>query len=278
MRKQTGLAVAFVGIMLLLCGREPAPAMAAEGIESLRIDIEALKAGQKAIRDDLQAIKGLLRPQAPARPALQNVTVNTDDDPYRGDKNAPLTLVEFSDYQCPFCGRHVKDTLPKLETDYIKTGKVKYIFRDFPLESIHKEAAAAAEAANCAGDQGKYWEMHGHLFANQRAIALAAFSDDAKTLGLDVATFEACMKNGKYTEEVKKDVADGMQIGITGTPTFFLARTDPASLQIKGATALVGAQPYAAFKEAIDALLSPPAPAPPIPPSPPSGLAPSPVH
>ncbi len=278
MRKPTGLAVALVATLLLLCGGTLTPAVAEEGIESLRNDIEALKAGQKAIRDDLQAIKGMLRPQAPARPALQNVTVNTDDDPYRGDKNAPLTIVEFSDYQCPFCGRHVKDTLPKLEADYIKTGKVKYIFRDFPLESIHKEAAAAAAAAHCAGDQGKYWEMHDHLFANQRAIALAAFSDDAKTLGLDVATFETCMKDGKYTEEVKKDVADGVQIGITGTPTFFLARTDLANPQIKGATALVGAQPYAAFKEAIDALLAPSSPTPPAPPSPPSGLAPSPAH
>jgi protein-disulfide isomerase len=247
---------------------------AEEEIGSLRSDIEALKAGQKAIRDDLQSIKNMLRPQSPPRPALQNVTVSFDGDPYRGDKNAPVTVVEFSDYQCPFCGRHVRDTMPKLEADYVKTGKVKYVFRDFPLESIHKEAARASEAANCADDQGKYWEMHDHLFTNQRAIGLGAFSEDAKSLGLDVATFDTCLNGGKYVEEVKKDVADGIQIGITGTPTFFIARTDPTRPQIKDAAALVGAQDYGAFKKVIDALLAPPQPTPQNQPPPPAGQPP----
>ena len=125
---------------------------------------------------------------------------------------------------------------------------------DFPLESIHKFAFKAAEASHCAGEQGKYWEMHDRLYANQKTLEPS--TDHAKALGLDVPKFEACLNSGKYAEAVRKNAAEGQKAGVTGTPAFFLAYTDPTSSKVKTVTRLVGAQPFSAFKAQIDKLLA----------------------
>src|SRR3989338_4807188 len=133
-----------------------------EELKALRKELETLKQGQAAIQKDLEEIKTLLRGRvATPPPEPQNVVLNVKDDPFKGEKNARITLIEFTDYQCPFCARHSRDTLPQLEREYIASGKLKYVFRNFPIESIHPQAFKAHEAANCAGEQGKYWEMHG---------------------------------------------------------------------------------------------------------------------
>ncbi len=146
--------------------------------------------------------------------------------------------------------------MPQIETEYIKTGKVKYVVLDFPLESIHKNAFKAAEAARCAGDQGKFWEMHDRLFANQQALAPNNLPQHAQALGLDVPTFQQCLDGGKYAAEIRKDLAEGQKAGVTGTPGFFLGMTSPNDSKVKTLKVLKGAQPYASFKEAIDSLLS----------------------
>jgi len=125
---------------------------------------------------------------------------------------------------------------------------------DFPLESIHKFAFKAAEAARCAGEQGKFWEMHDRLFANQTSLEPA--KPHAEAIGLDVAKFEGCLSAGKYAEAIRKDAAEGAKAGVTGTPLFFLAYTDPTSSKVKTVARLSGAQPYAAFKAQIDQLLA----------------------
>ncbi len=122
---------------------------------------------------------------------------------------------------------------------------------DFPLESIHKLAFKAAQAARCAGEQGKYWEMHDQLFANQKT--LDAWMNHAEAVGLNAAQFDTCLNSGKYDGEIRKDLAMAQGAGLTGTPAFFLAVTDPTSTKVKTARALRGAQPYEAFKSAIDA-------------------------
>lgn len=131
---------------------------------------------------------------------------------------------------------------------------MKYVFVDFPLESIHKFAFKAAEAARCAGEQGKFWEMHDRLFANQKDLEPA--KPHAEAIGLDVPKFEGCLSAGKYAEAIRKDAAEGQKAGVTGTPLFFLAYTDPASSKVKTVARLSGAQPYAAFKTQIDQLLA----------------------
>jgi protein-disulfide isomerase len=219
----------------------------------LKKQIQALGDAMKAMQTDLQEIKAMLQRGAQQAAPPQNFTLDLANNPFKGQKNAPLTLVEFTDYQCPFCSRHVRETYPQIERDYIATGKLKYVMLDMPLESIHKFAFKAAEAANCSGEQGKYWEMHERLFANQQTID--SWNAHAEAVGLDVARFEACLASGQQAAEIRRDMAVGQSAGVTGTPGFFLAATDPATSKVKTLRSIKGAQPYAAFKAQIDALL-----------------------
>jgi protein-disulfide isomerase len=132
---------------------------------------------------------------------------------------------------------------------------LRYVVRDLPLESIHKDAFKAAEATHCANEQGKYWEMHDRLFARQQELGREHLTKHAQALGLEVTAFERCIDTGKHADAIRKDLAEAQRLQATGTPTFFLGVTDPGSSQLK-ATRMVGAQPYSAFKEAIERLLS----------------------
>jgi protein-disulfide isomerase len=178
--------------------------------------------------------------QAPAR--LDNI--DEDDDPVLGDNNAPVTIVSFEDYQCPFCKRAKDQTFPQLKQEYIDTGKVRYIYRDFPL-SFHPQAQPAAEASECADDQGKFWEYHEALFANQATLGRDLYIQLAGQFGMDVEEFTSCFDSGKFKQEVQNDFTYGSQVGVSGTPTFFI-----------NGVKLVGAQPYQAFKQVIDSELA----------------------
>lgn len=226
--------------------------------KEIQNEIKVLIEGQKAVLKELGEIKNLLSRQggAPSGPDLKDIVLNIDDSPSKGNKDAKLVLVEFSDYQCPFCGRHVRETDPQLEADYIKTGKVKHIFKDFPLD-FHKNAFKAAEAANCAGDEGKYWEMHDVLFKNQTALTNEDILTYAKGIGIkDTNKFTQCLDSGKYAEEIKEDIKVGQQAGVTGTPTFFLGFTEKDGTKVKVVSKIVGAKAYPGFKEEIDKAIS----------------------
>ena len=169
-----------------------------------------------------------------------------DGHPYRGNRNAPVILEEFSDYQCPFCARYFSETLPSLMENQIANGEVMTVFYDFPLTNIHNQAAAAAHAARCAGDQGAaaYWNMHDKIFANMAEwsnnTAESVFKSYAAELGLDTVQFDDCQTKGKYESHIQDDIALGRSRGVGSTPSFFV------NDQI-----LVGAQPLSAFNEAI---------------------------
>ncbi len=179
---------------------------------------------------------------SPAEPG--RVDVSADDDPTKGLDTAKVTMIEFSDFQCPFCGRFYTQTLPQIEKDYIETGKVKYVFRDFPL-SFHQNAQKSAEAAECADEQGKFWDYHDRLFENQESLDTDSLKKYADELGLDTEKFNDCLDSGKYTEEVQKDFKDGQQAGVRGTPAFFI-----------NGILVSGAQPFENFKQVIDAELA----------------------
>jgi protein-disulfide isomerase len=134
---------------------------------------------------------------------------------------------------------------------------VKYLFFDFPLESIHKNALKAAEASRCAGEQEKYWEMHDQLFANSTALETADLVRYATALNLDLLKFQECMDSGKYTNEIRKDLADGQRVGIRGTPSFLIGTSEGGASKIRVLKLIRGAQPYPMFKEALDSLLTP---------------------
>jgi len=179
------------------------------------------------------------RPPRPPSPT-ERVKVAIGNSVVKGDEKAPVTLMEFSDYQCPFSGRFFKDSLPQIEQKYIKTGKVKMAFRDYPL-GFHQKAQKAAEATKCAKEQGKFWQYHDKLFANQQKLETADLKKYAKELGLDSKKFDTCLDSGKTAAEVKKDFEDGTKYGVMGTPCFFIN-----GLKIDGA------MPYETFEEVIE--------------------------
>jgi protein-disulfide isomerase len=219
----------------------------------LKQQIQTLSDAMKAMQKDLQDIKALLLQRGGPPPAPENVVLDLGNNPFKGQKTAPLTMVEFTDYQCPFCGRYARETYGQIEKEYIATGKVKYVLLDLPLESIHKFAFKAAEAANCAGEQGKYWEMHDRLFANQPTID--SWTAHAEAVGLDLPQFQACLDSDKQAAEIRRDMTQAQIAGVTGTPGFFLALTDPITTKVKTLRSVKGAQPFPAFKAQIDALL-----------------------
>ncbi|HEV2492057.1 MAG TPA: DsbA family protein [Terriglobia bacterium] len=227
-----------------------------EDIKALRKEVEELKAGQDAMQKDITAIKDLITPKKPK--PFEGADLSIQGEPFMGEKDAKVTMVEFSDYQCPFCGRNFQQTFPQIVTDYVKTGKVKYVFHDFPLEQLHPNAFKAAEAARCAGEQGKYWDMHDKLFQNQRALDAAKLPDYAKAAGLDVDKFQACLTSDKDSAQIRAELAAGAKVGVTGTPAFFLGVTEPNQDKIHATKFISGAQPYTNFKAAIDELLNPP--------------------
>ena len=132
---------------------------------------------------------------------------------------------------------------------------MKYLFFDFPLESIHKKALKAAEASRCAGEQGKYWEMHDLLFANMNTLEIADFLRHSQSLNLNTPEFQQCLEKGKYEAEIRKDMAEGQRAGVRGTPTFLIGVMEQDPSKIKALKRIRGAQPFSAFKEALDSLL-----------------------
>ncbi len=170
-----------------------------------------------------------------------------------GDPNAPVTIIEYSDFQCPFCGRFTHETEPLLLKNYIATGKVRLIYRTFG-NWIGPESLRAAEAAYCAGDQGKFWEFHDILFYNQHGENEGAFSRSrietmAQMLGLDMTPFRQCLDSHKYQQQAMQDLKDGQAAGVKGTPSFVVIAPDGSQQFIEGA------QPYARFQQVIEAAL-----------------------
>jgi protein-disulfide isomerase len=164
------------------------------------------------------------------------------DDPVIGPASAPVTLVEFSDFQCPFCQR-VAPTLKQVKDKY--GDKVRVVWKDFPLTQIHPQAFKAGEAAHCAADQGKFWEYHDQLFANQQALQPTDLKKHAADLGLDAGAFATCLDTSKYGERVRDGVAEGSRLGVNSTPTIYI-----------NGRVLSGAQPYETFVSVIDEELS----------------------
>lgn len=147
------------------------------------------------------------------------------DAPILGDPGAPVTIVEFSDYECPFCGRFFSESLNRVKSEYIASGKVKFVYKDFPLTSIHPQAQKAAESARCVreqlGDNG-YWAMHDTIFENQQLLGVQSFKQWARQLGADGTQFDNCLDSDKYASLVQGDAAEGTALGVNGTPTFFV--------------------------------------------------------
>ncbi|MEH6608887.1 MAG: DsbA family protein [Halioglobus sp.] len=231
---------------------------ASDDIEALQKDVAELKKGQEAMQKNLEEIKKLV--QQGARPSggsgFKPQDFSIAGTAVKGDRNATVTIVEFSDYQCPYCKRHAEGTMPELVKKYVDTGKAKIVMMENPIESIHKNAMGASQAALCAGAQGQYWEMHDIMFVNYKKLGVDELKGYAGEIGLETEDFNTCLDEKKYEDQVKANLSTARKLGVRGTPGFVVGLTDPKDPdKVKGSKYIKGAQGVDAFSEAIDELL-----------------------
>ncbi|MFY9727312.1 MAG: thioredoxin domain-containing protein [Bryobacteraceae bacterium] len=198
------------------------------------------------ILQELRQIRQLLERQQQQQPAgpPAKIKMNLEGAPVLGDKNAPITMVEFTDYQCPFCRQFYTQTFAELKKNYIDTGKVRFYSRDLPLDSMHPNAMRAAEAARCAADQGQFWKLRDVIGNQPDKLDLESLLADAESLKLDVTAFRVCVVAEKHKSEIEADLMEAMRIGADGTPAFVLGKSTPEGVN---GDLVVGAQPYNIF-------------------------------
>ena len=239
------------------------PQSQSDEIAALRREIQALKDQQAQMQKELQAIKNFLQSalqprqqaQGPEMPGIVGAMVPTEGEPVMGSATAKVTVMEVSDYHCPFCKRQTMQTFPQLQNEYVKTGKARFIFVDYPIAQLHPVAHRAHEAAACAGDQGKFWEMHAVLFAMPPSKTDQDLSNYAKTAGLEAEQFNACLTSGKHAASVQASVKRMEQLGVGGTPMTLIGLTPSPGQPMKVVKYIYGAKPYSEFKATIDSLL-----------------------
>ena len=178
-------------------------------------------------------------------PGPEEIVTFLAEGPARGAPNAPVTIIELSDFQCSFCWKFWKETLPRLEAEYVRPGKVRLVYRHLAI--LGTQSVAAAQAADCAGEQGKFWEYHDRLFASKGPLALTngSLKAYAGEIGLDTQVFDRCLDSGKYLQKVKEETAIGLALGARATPVFFI-----------NGMMLVGAHPFETFREIIEGELN----------------------
>lgn len=249
-------------VLMSLAIASSAPAQAlrdpARDLTAVRAELEHIKADLEIVKGQLAQVLRVLsqRPVQGAAAPSGPVRANVASAPFLGRADAPVTIVEFSDYECPFCQRFFSMTLPTLKREYVDAGKVRYVFRDSPLDQLHPQARKAAEAAHCAGEQGRFWEMHDMLFQNPKALALPQLAEHARSIGIDGAKFDECLASGRHAARVERGVTDGAAAGVRGTPGFVIGRTTAGDI-VEG-TPIRGAQPLETFRRIIDQMLAQP--------------------
>lgn len=217
---------------------------------ALSLAVRTVREQNQQILGELSAIRRLLETSAAAN---DRVTLTNLTGEFLGKADAPLTMVEFTDLQCPYCREFHTTTFPQIKTEYIDTGKVRYISRDFPLDSLHPLAIAAARATGCAGDQGRWWEMRHAILVNNRALRPAAFGAFAQELRLNVDAFQQCVADtARVDGRWQQDKADGANAGVSGTPSFVIGFTSPNGLD---GVRIAGAKPYDVFDAKFKELL-----------------------
>ena len=198
------------------------------------------------ILQELRQIRQLLerQQQPPAGPPAK-IKMNLEGAQMLGSKNAPITMVEFTDYQCPFCQSFHAQTFGQLKKNFIDTGKVRFFSRDLPLDSMHPDAMRAAEAGRCAADQGQFWKLRDVMGNHPDKLDLPSLLADAEFLKLDVTAFRVCVVSEKYKSDIQADMMEAMRVGADGTPAFVVGKTTPEGIE---GDLLVGAQPYNTFE------------------------------
>jgi protein-disulfide isomerase len=217
--------------------------------------LSALEQEIAALRRQLDELGKLVaKPEPPPRQTFEKVSgvylSQTSSLAMLGSPTASVALLEFTDLQCPYCGRFEKATFPDIDTRLIRTGRIKYVLRHFPIEEIHPFALKAAESVVCAGDQGKDWELRHALFAHQQALSPPDLIRHGQLIGIDMARFRSCLDD-KQLLRIRQDIAEGVRLGVDSTPTFFVGRISAdGTVQIK--LRITGALPFDVFRDAVD--------------------------
>ena len=236
-----------VFLSLLYSGSLLAEGMTKEQGDAILQELRAIRQELQELRQD--GVNTAAQPQANRKP--QSAKVATRGNPILGDANAPVTMIEYTDFQCPYCRRFFSNTLAHLRKDYIKPGKLRLVLVDLPLD-FHSDAMQAARAAHCAGEQDKYWQMHDAMFSSKNGLKRAQLENLAGAIGLNRKVFRSCLDSGRYNKEINRDIAEASSISITGTPSFVIGRTTPNVVEGK---IIQGAQKTAVFVNVIDDLL-----------------------
>jgi protein-disulfide isomerase len=231
----------------------PAPALAPQQQGMTQQQSEEMLRELRAIRMLLERLTTpqQQQPQAPPQPTIGKVT--NLKGYVMGRPDAPLTMVEFTDLQCPFCRQFAITSFEEIKKNWIDTGKLRYISRDFPLD-FHAQAMPAARAARCAGEQGKFWELRMQLMKNANLLTTDYIAKTAAELKLEPKAFAACIATTKYDAEIQAEMQEGAKLGVNGTPTFIMGRTTATAVE---GPMMVGALPYVQFDAKLKALLAP---------------------
>jgi protein-disulfide isomerase len=226
-----------------------------DDISALRRDINTVEGELREVIGQLNALKSSLIVSAKPLPPVELIKLDPLGQSPRGKSTARIAIVEYSDFECPFCGKYERETSPLILKNYVNTGKVKVFYRDLP-SPMHPRAIPAARAARCAGEQGKFWEMHDSLFAGQGALSDGALLDRAMVLGLDSGKFNECFSSTRHTDNLQKELTEAEKIGIDGTPTFFIGPLDESGDVMTVAAKIAGSHPYEAFRSAFEEVLA----------------------
>jgi protein-disulfide isomerase len=235
------IGLGLIAVALLAYGQN-------RSVARLDSEVEALKESQRKMAVGLGEVRGGAKPEP--------IYIDVSHAPATGPDTAVVTLIEFSDYECPFCIRHFETTAKEIDANYVQTGKIRYVFRDLPIDDNHPKAIRAHEAAHCAGAQHKFWELHSRLFSRPGTHEPAALEARATEAGLDLTAFRVCVAGGEMTAAVRASAAVAEKLGAEGTPAFFIGLRDPATDRVRLVDSLNGAQPFSAFQRALDGAIA----------------------
>lgn len=236
----------FCGLVLCQVGQAQQPS-------DLSTKIDAIQKQEQLILDKLNELESRLPANGTEMNSQLPVTTEISGEDSRGEASARIAVIEYGDFECPFCGQYERDSFPKILQNYIQTGKIKYLYRDLPLH--HPHAMLAARASHCAGDQSKYWEMHDALFASQSNLVEEHLSALAGSLGLDATKFANCLASDKFSAEIQASISEANKLGMSATPSFVIGTLGSGGNTVHIEKRIVGAIPYDLFKTDLDELL-----------------------
>jgi protein-disulfide isomerase len=263
---QVRVAVLSIGVSLCACGAFASKIKAATSEGQPGDRLEAPELVQSELKLPLDSIEArfdenrrLLQQGGSGRTSLPSARLLIPEQlislvgaPELGNSSAKLVVVEYSDFYCPYCGKHFMETLPLIKQQFLDTGRIRYVFRNFPIARLHPSAVGAAQAAYCAGRSGKFWEMHNLLFSKRHVLANSSFVDFAPDVGVDRDAFRNCLE-GESTETIKREIEEASSVGINVTPTFFVGLDQGGGL-MRVRRRISGAQPIPVFRRVIEEL------------------------